>query len=218
MVTPKVKICCITTVEEAKIAIDAGASALGLVSEMPSGPGVISEEMILKIVETIPTDIKTFLLTSNQDTRSIIEQVKRCRTNTVQIVDRLLVGNYSDIKSELPNIDIVQVLHVNNQKSIEEAEQISHFVDAILLDSGNQSLSIKELGGTGRTHDWTISKKIVESVEIPVYLAGGLNPENLIEAVQTVKPYGVDLCSGVRTNDKLDTNKLNNFFNKVNSL
>ena len=90
-------------------------------------------------------------------------------------------------------------------------------MDFILLDSGNQKLKIKELGGTGRTHDWTISKKIVETVDVPVFLAGGLNPDNIKEAAEFVKPFGIDLCSGVRTNGKLDEHKLKQLFTNLNS-
>ncbi len=214
----KVKICCISNLEEAKIAIELGASAIGLVSEMPSGPGVISEIEIAEIVNSVPKNIDTFLLTSKQNSDEIISQLKKCKTNTVQIVDNLINGNYSDIKNEIPKIKIVQVLHVQNEKSIDDAVAIENEVDAILLDSGNQNLSVKELGGTGRTHNWDISKSIVQKVKVPVYLAGGLNSQNIVEAVKTVKPYGVDLCSFVRTNGKLDKQKLIEFFNKINSI
>ncbi len=212
----KVKICCIKTIEEAKLAISLGASAIGLVSEMPSGPGVIGTASIVEISNYVSSKVDTFLLTSKQDSNSIIEQLKTYKTNTVQIVDKLIDGNYTDIKLVLPNIKIVQVLHVNNDESIKEAKAIEHEVDAILLDSGNDKLKIKELGGTGRIHDWSISKRIVESVNIPIYLAGGLNSINVAEAVKTVKPYSVDVCSGVRTNGKLDKEKLTQFFNALN--
>jgi phosphoribosylanthranilate isomerase len=214
----KVKICCIKTIEEAELAISFGASAIGLVSEMPSGPGVISDESIIEISNYASGKVDTFLLTSKQDSDSIIQQLKKYKTTTVQIVDKLTNGSYSDIKLALPNIKIIQVLHVNNDISIDEAKEIENEVDAILLDSGNDKLFIKELGGTGRTHDWSVSKRIVETVNIPIYLAGGLNPSNVAEAVKTVKPYSVDVCSGVRTNDKLDKNKLTKFFNSLNSI
>ena len=214
----KVKICCISSLEEAQTAISLGASAIGLVSEMPSGPGVISEELIAKIAKETPTNINTFLLTSKQNTNEIIEQLKRCKTNTIQIVDDLIEGNYSDIRSALPNVKIVQVLHVENEISVKKAVEISQYVDAILLDSGNQTLLVKELGGTGRTHNWSLSRKIVEHVKIPVYLAGGLNSKNVAEAINTVKPFGIDLCSGVRTDGKLDKNKLAHFFNVLKSV
>ena len=218
MSKPKIKICCISSIEEAQMAIKLGASAIGLVSEMPSGPGVISEEAISEIAKTAPADIKTFLLTSKQNTKEIIEQIKRCNPTTIQIVDELLEGDYADIKREHPQIEIVQVLHINDEGSIDEAIKVSKKVDAILLDSGNQKLDVKELGGTGRTHDWSISKKIVDAVSVPVFLAGGINSKNVVDAIESVNPYGLDLCSSVRTNDKLDPEKITEFFKTINSI
>ena len=214
----KVKICCINSIEEAELAISLGAAAIGLVSEMPSGPGVIGEESITDISNYAFSKVNTFLLTSKQDVDSVIKQLKKFKINTVQIVDKLNNGCYTDIKLALPNIKIVQVLHVNNNETIDEARAIENEVDAILLDSGNDKLKVKELGGTGRIHDWSISRRIMESVNIPIYLAGGLNPNNVAEAVKTVNPYSVDVCSGVRTNGKLDKEKLTIFFNSLNSI
>ncbi|MCK9426973.1 MAG: phosphoribosylanthranilate isomerase [Ignavibacteriaceae bacterium] len=213
----KVKICCISSIEEAQTAIKFGASALGLVAKMPSGPGVISDEEIRKIANSIPPPIASFLLTSETDTRQITQHQKSVGTNTIQIVDELKSGSYEEISLALPGIKIVQVIHVNGNESIELAISISKHVDAILLDSGNPNLQIKELGGTGRQHDWNISKKIRDSVSIPIFLAGGLNAENVKQAIQTVKPFGVDVCSGVRTNGKLDPIKLERFFHAVHS-
>jgi len=213
-----VKICCIASIEEAELAIKCGASAIGLVSEMPSGPGVISEAIIKKIAEQTPPTISTFLLTSKQNVDKIIEQHHRCRTNTIQLCDEITAGTHIQLKNTLPGIKIVQVIHVYDKSSINEAIKISNSVDAILLDSGNQRLATKELGGTGRIHDWSISREIVESVKIPVYLAGGLNPQNVDEAILQVNPYGVDVCSGVRTNSNLDEEKLKLFFDTVKSV
>jgi phosphoribosylanthranilate isomerase len=213
----RIKICCIASIEEAKMAINCGASALGLVSKMPSGPGVISEELISNIAESIPPGISSFLLTSLQNVDEIIQQQKYCKTNTIQLCDRLIEGTHLELKNTLPGIKIVQVIHVNDEDSILEAIDVSNYVDAILLDSGNQKLDVKVLGGTGKTHDWTISKKIVESVNVPVFLAGGLNSENVLDAIQQVRPFGVDICSGVRTNGKLDKSKLKQFVVNVNS-
>ena len=212
----KVKVCCISSLEEANMAISAGASAIGLVSEMPSGPGVISEELIAQIAKAVPNNIETFLLTSKQTVKEIIIQLNKCKTTTVQVVDDINEGSYKDIKSAIPHIKIVQVLHVENEESIKKAVIISKYVDAILLDSGNQRLQVKELGGTGRIHDWSLSKKIVEKVNVPVYLAGGLNSKNVVKAMKTVNPYGIDLCSGVRSNGRLDKLKLTEFFNSLN--
>lgn len=213
----RVKICCISSIEEAQLAIKYGASALGLVSSMPSGPGVIDEDLIDEIAQTVPPGVSTFLLTSLQNTDEIIEQHRKCNTNTIQICDHLLEGNHKKLKKELPAIKIVQVVHVIGNESIKEAIEVSKDVDALLLDSGNQKLAVKELGGTGRIHDWSLSKKINESVKIPIFLAGGLNPANVSEAIRIVKPFGLDLCSGVRTDNKLDENKLKLFFDNVSN-
>jgi phosphoribosylanthranilate isomerase len=209
---PRVKICCISSVAEAWTAIRYGASALGLVSNMPSGPGVISEELIAQIAARVPPPIATFLLTSHQDTYAIIEQVKRCGTNTVQICDRITSGSYQDIRKALPGISLVQVIHVADEESVSEAICIAPQVDALLLDSGNQKLTIKELGGTGRIHDWKLSCKIRESVNVPIFLAGGLKRENVALAIAEVAPFGLDLCSGVRSENNLDEVKLKSFF------
>jgi len=217
MSTPKVKICCISSIEEAHLAITYGASALGLVSAMPSGPGPISEDLITEIIATVPQQIATFLLTSKQDAESIIAQQKKTKANTLQLVDAVSTEVYSKLRNELPGISIVQVIHVLNNNSVEEAQSIAPWVDMILLDSGNPNLTVKELGGTGRKHDWKLSRQIVASVNKPVFLAGGLNSENVCEAIDVVQPYGVDLCSSVRTNGKLDEVKLKRFFTAVMS-
>ena len=209
---PRVKICCIGSVAEAHLAIAAGASALGLVSAMPSGPGVISEEQIAQIAASVPPPVATFLLTSKQDVNSIIEQQRRCRTNCVQLCDCVSSGSLHELKRALPGVSIIQVVHVTGPESVEEAVAVASTVDAILLDSGNPSLAVKELGGTGRRHDWSVSKKIREQVGVPIFLAGGLKPENVGEAIAAVQPFGLDLCSGVRTDGKLDREKLTRFF------
>jgi phosphoribosylanthranilate isomerase len=212
---PRVKICCINSIEEARMAISHGASAVGLVSEMPSGPGVICEELIAEIAAVLPRWVSSFLLTSRQDVESIIAQQRRCGTNTIQIVDRLESGTYSDLREAMPGVALVQVIHVTDEKSIDEARSVGPYVDALLLDSGNQGLAIKELGGTGRAHDWRISRRIREAIDKPLYLAGGLRPDNVAEAIETVQPFGIDVCSGVRTNGRLDKEKLSALFERV---
>jgi phosphoribosylanthranilate isomerase len=213
--TTRVKICCISSTDEAKTAIDFGASALGLVANMPSGPGVISDDEIMKISKTVPPAIATFMLTSETSADEIIQHHKRTLTNTIQIVDELKQGTYEKIREALPAIKIVQVIHVIDEKTIDEAVRISYSVDALLLDSGRPDLAIKELGGTGRVHNWTLSKKIVEQSKVPVFLAGGLTSENVRQAIEQVQPFGLDLCSGVRTDKRLDPKKLELFFNNV---
>ena len=211
----RVKICCIGSIDEAQLAIAHGASALGLVSAMPSGPGPIPEETIARIAAAVPPPVATFLLTSKQDTALIVDQQRRLGAGTIQIVDRIERGTYGDLRRALPGIRIVQVIHVGGEESLAEALAAAPQVDALLLDSGNQSLAVKELGGTGRTHDWAISRQIREAVEVPVFLAGGLTPANVRSAIEEVGPFGVDVCSGVRTYGRLDAEKLAAFVEAV---
>lgn len=215
MSQPRVKICCISSKEEALTAIKYGAAALGLVGKMPSGPGVISDEMILEIRKVVPPPVATFLLTSETKATDIISHYKKVYTSTIQIVDELQGREYQLLRKELPWVKLVQVIHVVDERSVQEAIEISEFVDAILLDSGNPTLAVKELGGTGRIHDWKLSRRIRDSINIPVFLAGGLNPTNVREAVDCVQPFGLDLCSGVRTNGHLDEKKLESFFSAL---
>ena len=215
MPIPRVKICCIANIAEAWMAINHGASAIGLVSAMPSGPGPIPEELIAEIAAIVPPGVATFLLTCKQDIDAIIDQQRRLRVNTVQICDRLPTGSFEQLRQALPGVSLVQVIHVTGRESVSEAVSVAPFVNAILLDSGNQSLPIKELGGTGRTHDWNVSREIIETVRVPVFLAGGLRSENVRQAIDAVGPFGVDVCSGVRTDGELDEAKLNSFFAQV---
>jgi phosphoribosylanthranilate isomerase len=216
MARPRVKICCIMSVAEARLAVSVGASALGLVGKMPSGPGVIDDGLIAEIATIVPPAVATFLLTSETRADAIVDHVRRAATNTVQLVDRVEVGAYAAIRRALPQVKIVQVLHVADADVVEEARALATAVDAFLLDSGNPNLAVKELGGTGRVHDWDLSRRIVESVDRPVFLAGGLRADNVAEAVARVQPFGLDLCSSVRSRGRLDAEKLAMFFAAVN--
>jgi phosphoribosylanthranilate isomerase len=203
------------SVEEAWLAIEHGASAVGLVSAMPSGPGPIADELIAEIAATIPPGVSSFLLTCEQEVEAIVDQQRRLRVNTLQICDRLPAGSFARLREELPGVSLVQVVHVTGPESVDEAIAIAPEVDAILLDSGNQSLPIKELGGTGRTHDWRLSRAIREAIDVPLFLAGGLKPENVADAIREVQPFGIDVCSGLRIEGKLDPQKLAAFFGAV---
>ena len=100
-------------------------------------------------------------------------------------------------------------------EAIDEAVLVGPQVDAVLLDSGDQRLAVKQLGGTGRRHDWAVSLRIREALEVPVFLAGGLNAWNAARAIQDVGPFGLDICSGVRTDGALDEAKLSSFMAAV---
>lgn len=212
---PRVKVCCIASVAEARLAVRYGASALGLVSAMPSGPGVIDDETIARVAAAVPPPVSRFLLTSRQDVRSIVEQQRRSGVDTLQICDRLADGTCDDLRQALPGVRIVQVVHVTGPESVDEAVEASAHVDALLLDSGDQRLAVKQLGGTGRRHDWTLSLRIREAAAVPMFLAGGLNAANVRQAIDEVGPFGLDVCSGVRTAGALDESKLAAFMAAV---
>ncbi len=197
------------------MAIEHGASAIGLVSAMPSGPGPIPETLIAEIAATVPPGVSSFLLTCCEDAASIIDQQRRLKVNTIQICDRLPHGSHQELREALPGVALVQVVHVTGPESVDEAMTVAPHVDAVLLDSGNQSLAVKELGGTGRTHDWRLSRQIREAIDVPLFLAGGLNPQNVAAAIREVQPFGIDVCSGLRTNGALDPNKLADFFTQI---
>ncbi len=211
----KVKICCIQSLSEANMAIAAGASAIGLVGKMPSGPGPIEDEIIFNIASRVPPPIATFLLTSRTHAMDILKHHQRTMTNTIQLVDDVPDEDFTIIKERAPYIKLVQVVHVTDESSVEYASRKSEYADALLLDSGNPNLPVKELGGTGRVHDWSLSRKIVEQVKVPVFLAGGLNPGNVKQAIEEVGPYGVDICSGIRSSGKLDQMKMEAFFKAI---
>lgn len=214
-VTPRVKICCIATVSEAAHAIAHGAAAIGLVSHMPSGPGVIGDDMIAQVIASVPPHVDTFLLTSAVAAVTILDQHTRLRPSTLQLVDHLEPALHRELRQALPDVTLVQVVHVEDESSVDYALAAAPTVDALLLDSGRLGGVVRELGGTGRTHDWALSRRIRDEAGKPVYLAGGLRVHNVAAAIRAVEPYGLDLCTGVRTDGALDTAKLDAFMQAV---
>ena len=210
-----VKICCIADVAEARLAISAGASAIGLISAMPSGPGPISEELIAEIAARVPAPTESFLLTALRDAEVIADQHRRCGTTALQLVDHVTEPELRRLRKLVPGVRLVQVIHVVGPESVEVAGAAAALVDTLLLDSGNPRLAVKELGGTGRVHDWTHSRRICETADVPVLLAGGLNPGNVRAAMERVRPAGLDVCSGLRSDGRLDAGKLRDFFRAI---
>ncbi len=210
------KVCCIASKAEARLAIAHGASCVGLVSHMPSGPGVIDESLIREIADTLPAHVESWLLTSLHRADDIIAQHARCRPTTLQLVDAVEhLDTYRAVRAALPGVLLVQVIHVIDDTSLAEAIRVAPFVDRILLDSGNPRLAVKELGGTGRTHNWEISRRIRDAVGIPVFLAGGLTSGNVKAAIEAVAPAGIDVCSGVRADGQLSAGRLAPFAETV---
>jgi phosphoribosylanthranilate isomerase len=205
---PRLKVCCIQSPAEAELALAAGADAVGLVAAMPSGPGVITEAAIAEIVARVPPPVATFLLTSEVNAAAIIAQQRRTRANTLQLCDAVGADVLRELRRELPTVKRVQVIHVSGPAALDEAREVAPWADALLLDSGNPALAVKELGGTGRVHDWSVSRRIREAVRIPVFLAGGLHAGNVAAAIAAVEPFGIDVCTGVRVGGRLDADRL----------
>jgi phosphoribosylanthranilate isomerase len=210
-IRPRIKICCIQDEGELTQALAAGASALGFVSEMPSGPGPIPEESIAALIRRVPPSVSAFLLTALTNARDIVLQQRRLGADTVQLVDQVPPGQLFRLRRELPGVRLVQVIHVEGPEAVERAHAVAGFVDGLLLDSGRPGAKVKELGGTGRIHDWSISARIRREVKLPVFLAGGLTPENVAQAIAEVEPFGVDVCSGLRKGGALDAKLLERF-------
>lgn len=212
-----VKICCVMSQSEAETAIKHGADMLGLVSDMPSGPGVLSLKKISQIVDKLPNDTKTILLTSKVRASEILRQHRQVKTSGVQLVDSVPENELLELRSLLPDTHLIQVIHVKDAASISEALRLSRLVDMLLLDSGSPLADKKTLGGTGIIHDWKISQEICKLCAIPVLLAGGLNSNNVAKGIVDVNPAGVDLCNGVRSNGNLDEAKLRAFMQNLPS-
>ena len=202
------KVCCIQDAAELRLAVRYGASAVGLVSAMPSGPGPIPDERIAALARAVPPGVASFLLTSARDAAAIAAQVRRLAPAALQIVGRPELGCRAALRAAFPALKLVQVIHVTGPEAVDAAAEVAPDVDALLLDTGSPTARVKELGGTGRVHDWSVSRRIAESVPVPVWLAGGLTPENVASAIATVRPFAVDVCSGLRTNGRLDEAKL----------
>jgi phosphoribosylanthranilate isomerase len=212
---PRVKICCISTELEAAVAVSHGAAALGFVSCMPSGPGVVDDARIAVMIASVPPPIATFLLTSAITAANIIAQQLHMRPTTLQLVDHLAPSVHRELRAALPGVTVVQVVHVESDASVQYAITAARTVDALLLDSGRLSAPVRELGGTGRTHDWALSRRIRDECGRPVFLAGGLHAGNVAAAIHAVEPFGVDVCTGVRTDGALDAVKLADFMRAV---
>jgi len=209
----RIKICCIASMEEARLAIRYGADAVGLVGAI--GPRKIDDRIIAAIASAVPPPIATFLLTCDSTAQRIAEQVRATGPSTVQIVSHIEPAESEKLVDLLPTTRRVQVIHVEDERALDLIPGYAANAHAFLLDSGRPSLETPEYGGTGRVHDWNVSAEFVRRSPLPVFLAGGLSPSIVGEAIRRVRPFGVDLCSGVRTDGRLDREKLIAFIDAV---
>jgi phosphoribosylanthranilate isomerase len=202
------KICCMQSEAEIDMAAAAGAFAVGIVGPMPNGAGFLDDAAAARLarygVDRYGGKLWVTLLTKRTGAADIAAHVAEIGASAVQIVDRPEEGAYALLRTRFPALKILQVVHVEDERAIGEATAAAPFVDAILLDSGRPSAATPTFGGTGDRHDWSISRRIVRTVDKPVFLAGGLKPENAAEAIASVSPFGLDICSGLRDRAKGD--------------
>lgn len=213
----RVKICCMASVAELRLAVAAGADAVGLVGEMPSGPGPIDDALAVEIAAATPAGVTPFLLSSRTDGAALADHARAVGVGVVQIVRHVDRAEHARLRRAAPSLKVVQVVHVEDEAAVELARGYAETADALLLDSGRPSAAVEELGGTGRAHDWALSARIVDAVRMPVWLAGGLTPANVDEAIARVRPFGIDLCSGLRPEGALDERLLRRFMRAVAS-
>lgn len=194
----KVKICGNTSLEDATVAISAGADGLGfLIGLKYPTDDEITAPQAAAIIAELPPLIATVLVTHSGDAAWVIETCRSIGANTVQLHAEFNPGDVPRLRAELRGVKLIKAVQVRGADSIAEAAEASKYYDAILVDTATAT----RIGGTGQIHDWRISSQIVETTSAPVILAGGLTPENVREAIITVKPYAVDVNSGVELPD-----------------
>jgi phosphoribosylanthranilate isomerase len=204
------------SLEEVLLAFRAGADAVGFVG-VPASPRAVDDETIAAIIARVPPPIATFLLTAEPTVAGIARHVLYTGASTVQLVRTLDAGEVEKLPGLLPKTRLTQVVHVENSSALDLIEPYAPYVHAFLLDSGRPTLPVPEYGGTGRIHDWSVSAEFVRRSPHPVFLAGGLSLSNVREALMIVRPFGVDVCSGVRAQGRLDADKLQAFIKAVRS-
>ena len=208
----RIKVCCLASADEARLAIKAGADALGFICAGRASTRTIADSTVADITRMSPHGVSTFLVTNEQTADAIAAHVRRAHTTTVQILFPIDPAESARLAELEPHLRRVQVVHVESRAALEMIPVYSPYVHAFLLDSGRPNAATPELGGTGRPHDWAVSAEFVEASQLPVFLAGGLSPSNVADAIRQVRPFGVDVCSGVRTEGRLDPRNLEAFF------
>lgn len=202
------KICCIQSLDEARLAIREGATHIGLLPESTGGDRAIPEARVLAIAAATRDAAASVMVTQERDVVALCAQHARCGTSAIQLARPLAPEAYAALRAAVGSVSLIQSVHVDGPSAVAVARTLMPHVDVLLLDSGRADGSPAELGNTGRVHDWQISRAIVEASSRPVLLAGGVGPDNVAEALRVVGPAGVDICSGVRTSGHLDEDRL----------
>lgn len=207
----KVKICANTSIEEAQMCLDAKADIIGiLVGQEHASSDFVDKQKAKEICNYINKRCDVSLVTHLTDAKRIIELTEYIGNNIIQLHSDIKEEEVEKIKKRLPNIKLVRLIHVASDGTICTDYKKMKYVDYYLLDSFN--LKTNQVGGTGLTHDWKKSRELIELLDKPTFLAGGLNPNNVSLAINTARPYGVDVNSGCKNDfEKKDKEKVKQF-------
>ncbi|MCO4771258.1 MAG: phosphoribosylanthranilate isomerase [Deltaproteobacteria bacterium] len=211
MSRPRIKICCISSEQEVAIAVAGGADLLGFVAPPLGGLGVIPVERIAELISLVPPGCVAVLLTGLTGFEDIANQVRLARPDGVQLVRSTTPETRRALREAFPGLRLLQVVHVHGEDAIDDALAAQEHSHGLVLDSAVLGGPTEQLGATGTTHDWSISARVVAAVDVPVYLAGGLSAANAAQARRVVGSFGLDLCSSVRTQGRLDQDKVSAF-------
>ena len=193
----RVKICGIKRMEDAFSAIRWGADALGfLVGQRHTSGDFIEAALAREIILRLPPFVSKVLVTHLLRAEEVLKLVDETCVDTVQLHGEIQPDQVREIRQRRAHLRILKSFHIVDEASVEYGLPYYAHVDAFVLDSLNAETG--EIGGTGLVHDWAISRRVVSRYPIPIILAGGLNPENIREAIERVKPYGIDVNSGVK--------------------
>ena len=193
----RAKICGIRSESDLRIVLDAGADAIGLICGINHrSEDEVTPELARQLTRVAPPFVSTVLVTHRDTPESILDLADRTGVNTIQVHGLVTLDTLKQVRAGAGSRKVLRAVHVSGEEAIDDAVEAAPHCDALLLDSRSKD----RLGGTGQTHDWSISRRIVEAVAplgTPVILAGGLKPGNVAAAAEQVHPFGVDVNSGV---------------------
>ncbi len=215
MRTVKVKICGITREEDVKIVSDLGVDAIGFIVGVPSSLRNLSLNKAEELIRLVPVFVKSVLVMVPKSLDELLQTCENLNPHALQIHGEN-IRNTSYLQENLPNTSIIRAFNVNQENVLETASDASKSFDAILLDSFSHGI----YGGTGKVHDWKLSKRVKRVIHSkPLILAGGLHSQNVKESICTVKPYAVDVSTGVESLPGIkDSVKISAFIKNVKEL
>ncbi|MHC1631247.1 MAG: phosphoribosylanthranilate isomerase [Methanotrichaceae archaeon] len=207
----RVKICGIRNESERDCVVSAGADAIGFVVEIPISRRSISKETARSLIEGLSPFVTSVIVTAPDSVEEAANLARATRADVIQVHDTLGLEDLKELQKRIPQkIVAATAVHPDAEENLQVLADVA---DAVLLDTFKKG----KLGGTGEVHDWNVSAGLVRDLNVPVILAGGLDSENVAQAVKRVRPYAVDVSSGVETDGKKDCQKVNTFVKGVRS-